>query len=109
MRTLDEEIADQLKQAVESGELNAAKSYGKPFDLDSGWEETPETLRMSMKILKNAGVPPPEIEMFHERARLKALISSTEGDKKQLLQLKLNELEQHLALRLEALRRDCSR
>ena len=65
---------------------------------------------MPMKILKDAGVPPPEIEMFHERARLRALINdSTEPAERQRLRLKLNELEQNLALRLEALRRDCAR
>ena len=110
MRTLDEEIAERLKEAVAAGELSSAENYGRPFELDSGWEATPQALRMSMKTLKNAGVPPPEIDMFHQRARLRTLINdSSEPDEKQRLQLKLNELEQNLALRLEALRRDCAR
>ena len=105
MRTLDEEIARYLQEAAESGELSRAKGYGKPFAEDPGWEATPEALRMPMKILKDAGVAPPEIAMFHERARLRASIEVATGAEERLkLQKRLTELEQMLALRLEALR-----
>ena len=105
MRTLDEEIAHRLKEAADSGELAAAKGYGKPLAPDAGWDGTPEALRMPMKILKDAGVAPPEIAMFHERARLKALIGATaDTGERERLHRELLELEQKLALRLEALR-----
>ena len=105
MRTLDEEIAQRLKEAAESGELAAAKGYGKPLAPDAGWDATPEALRMPMKILKDAGVAPPEIAVFHERARLKALIgTTTDAGERERLHRELMELEQKLALRLEALR-----
>ena len=109
MRTLDEEIGRYLQQAAESGELSQAKSYGKPFPDDPGWDATPEALRMPMKILKDAGAAPPEIEWFHERARLKTAIAATpDASERQKLQLKLIELEQKIALRLEALRINAS-
>ena len=105
MRTLDEEIARHLKEAAESGELSQAKGYGKPLPENPGWKSTPEALRMPMKILKDAGVVPVEIEWFHERARLKASIEAAPGaTERRQLQLKLIELEQKIALRLEALR-----
>jgi len=105
MRTLDEEIARYLQEAADSGELSRAKGYGKPFAEDPGWEATPEALRMPMKILKDAGVAPPEIALFHERARLKAAIESAAApDERLKLQRQLSELEQMLAFRLEALR-----
>ncbi len=104
MRTLDEEIARYLQEAAESGELSRAKDYGKPFTEDSGWVATPEALRMPMKILKDAGVAPPEVALFHERARLKASIDAALPDERPNLQRQLSELEQVLALRLEALR-----
>ena len=57
-----------------------------------------------MKILKDAGVVPAEIEWFHERAHLKASIeAATDPTERRQLQLKLIELEQKIALRLEAL------
>lgn len=105
MRTLDEEIARYLQEAAESGELSRAKGYGKPFAANPGWEATPDGLRMPMKILKDAGVVPPEIGLFHERARLRASIDvAIEPDERLKLQRQLAELEQMLALRLEALR-----
>jgi hypothetical protein len=60
---------------------------------------------MPMKILKDAGVVPPEIEWFHERARLKALAeAAADAEERRAVQLKLIDIEQKIALRLEALR-----
>jgi hypothetical protein len=60
---------------------------------------------MPMKILKDAGAAPPEIALFHERARLTAQVRATDDPAERLkLQQKLALLEQNIALRLEALR-----
>jgi hypothetical protein len=105
MRTFDEEIGRRLQEAADSGELEAARGYGQPLADDPGWNATPEALRMPMKILKDAGVVPPEIEWFHERARLKALIDATEEPvARRELERQLHDIDQKLALRLEALR-----
>jgi hypothetical protein len=104
MRSLEEEIAKHLAQAAESGELKAAPSYGKPLAAPEGWDETPEEFRLPFKVLKDAGLAPPEIALFHERAQLRSEVeaAATEADKL-ALQRKLGELEQKIALRLEAL------
>jgi hypothetical protein len=105
LRTFDEEIARKIAEASASGELSLAKDYGKPFADDPGWDATPEALRMPMKILKDAGVAPPEIAMFGERARLRAAIAASGDDAERAkLQRELNDLEQVIAFRLEALR-----
>jgi len=105
MGTFDEEIARRLREAAESGELSRAEGYGKPLPRDPGWEATPEALRMPMKILKDAGAVPPEIECFRERSRLKALVEAAVDPKERReLQHQLSQLEQRIALRLEALR-----
>src|SRR5262245_34892019 len=109
MRTLDEEIARYLQAALDSGQLREAESFGKPLPHDPGWDSTPEALRMPMKILKDAGAVPPEIEWFHERARLRAaMTAAVDPDTRRKLQLRLTDLEQKIALRLEALRRNPS-
>jgi hypothetical protein len=105
MKTLDQQIADHLAEASRSGELRAAPSYGKPLDRPEGWDETPQELRQAFKILKDAGFAPPEIALFHERARLRtSLESDSNPDSRALLERELSELEQKIALRLESLR-----
>ena len=105
MRTMDEEIARHLQQAAESGELSRIAGYGKPLPEDAGWEATPEELRMPFKILKNAGFVPPEVELFHERARLNAALQACQVDSERIaLQSQLSALQQKLSVRLEALR-----
>lgn len=104
-RTLDEEIARKLEEAARSGELARARHYGKPMPAEEGWNEAPEALRMGFKILKDAGMVPAEVEWFHERARLrKAVEAAAEGAERDALEKKLRDLEQKIAVRLEALR-----
>lgn len=105
MPTQDEEIARHLREALDSGELAAARGFGQPLPEDEGWNATPESLRMPFKILRNAGYVPAEVEMFHERAALTAALEGCELEsERRELQRKLSELEQKIALRLEALR-----
>jgi len=101
----DDEIAQHLEQARKSGELRQAEGFGKPLDEDAGYLATPDGLRMPFKILRNAGFVPPEVERMRERAALSAALQSCEDPlERQALQQRLSELEQAIALRLEALR-----
>lgn len=105
MRSIDEEIARHLQEAAAAGELSKAQGYGKPMQEDRGWDDTPQALRMPFKILKDAGVVPPEVEMFHQRAALgAALRDCTDPVRHEALRRQLSEIEQKIALRLEALR-----
>jgi hypothetical protein len=102
----EEEIARHLAEAAASGELRAAPSYGKPLAPDEGWEQTPETLRMPFKILRDANCPPPEIALFQRRAALREALDVA-GDEatRVALRRELSDLEQKLSLRLEGLAR----
>lgn len=105
LELIEDEIARKLEEAERSGELRSAESYGRPLQEDAGWDQAPPELRMPFKILKNAGVMPPEIELFHERANLRAAVASAATpDQRAALSQKLSELEQKIALRLESLR-----
>lgn len=105
LRSLDDAIADHLAESWRSGELQGAQSYGKPLAEAEGWAQTPAEFRLPFKILKNAGAPPVEVELFHQRAALRAelAVAATEEDR-QRLRRQLSELEQALALRLEGMR-----
>ena len=105
MATFDEQIAQSLRDAQRSGELQSAASWGKPLDLDDGYAQTPEELRMAFKALKDAGFVPPEVETMKQIAALREVIE-TEPDtsKADAMRRRISELQQHLALRLEKLR-----
>jgi hypothetical protein len=105
LRTQDEAIGEHINEALRSGELQTAPSFGKPMPEAEGWHETPAEFRLPFKILKNAGVAPPEIELFHRRAALRRALSECSDDaERKVLQQRLSELEALIAFRLERLR-----
>ena len=106
LEIIEDEISRKLAEAERTGELRSAPSFGKPLATDAGWDMTPDEFKMPFKILKNAGIVPPEIELFHERARLReALQSAADDGQRQMVRNQLTDLEQRLSLRLEALQR----
>jgi Domain of unknown function (DUF1992) len=105
LRLLEDHIGRSLAESEETGELRSARSYGKPLDFGDGYDQTPDELRMPMKILKDAGIVPPEVEAMRELAALReAARSATDGAQAHALQQRANDLQQAIALRLERLR-----
>jgi hypothetical protein len=106
LQLLDDHIGLHLRESEATGELKTAASYGKPLNFGDGYAQTPEELRMGMKILKDAGVVPPEVEAMQRAAALKSEIDAcTDAAERQVLQQRLSELQQAIALRLEGLTR----
>ncbi len=105
LKLLDDHIGQHLRESEASGELKAAPSYGKPLGFGDGYDQTPDELRMGMKILKDAGVLPPEVEAMRDAAELEARMNAcTDGAERLVLQRQLSEKRQAIALRLEKLR-----
>ena len=105
MPTLDEQIAQCLRDAQRSGELHSASNWGRPLDLDDGYAQTPQELRMAFKALKDAGYVPPEVETMQRIAALREVIAADpRSPQADAMRRRLSELQQHLALRLEKLR-----
>lgn len=105
LQLLEDHIGQHLRQSASRGELEAAASYGKPLDFGDGYEQTPQELRMGMKMLKDAGVVPPEVEAMQRAAALRAEIDTCDDARqRKVLQKRLAELQQAIALRLEGLR-----
>ena len=105
LRLLDDDIGRSLEQAVASGELRMAASYGKPLNLADGYEQTPVELRMGYKILKQAGVVPPEVELMQRIEALRQSLESAPDDAAARAgRQRLSDMRQQLALRLEKLR-----
>jgi len=105
MATLDERIAQNLRDSERSGELQSSPLWGKPLDLADAWAQTPESLRMAFKALKEAGFVPPEVQTMQRIAALRQAIAADPGtDGAGPMRARLAELQQQLALRLEKLR-----
>jgi hypothetical protein len=105
MPTIDEHIAQSLRESQASGELQTAKSWGKPLELDDGYSQTPEELRMAFKALKDAGFVPPEVELMKQVAALRECINAApDAPEAEAMRKRASELQQHIALRLEKLR-----
>ena len=101
----DDHIGQALRDSEATGELRSAPSWGKPLAAADGWDETPVELRQPFKILKDAGVVPPEVEVMREITALeRELAVAGDAAAERALQQRLAEKRQHLALRLEKLR-----
>ncbi|MDO9091697.1 MAG: DUF1992 domain-containing protein [Rubrivivax sp.] len=102
LKLLEDDIGRQLAESHRSGELRSAPSYGKPLNLGDGYDETPAELRMGMKILKDAGVVPPEVELMQQIEAQRQRVEAAPDDTAARQQLA--DMRQRLALRLEKLR-----
>ncbi len=109
LKLLDDHIGQALRESEQVGELQAAPSYGKPLSFGDGYDQTPAELRMGMKVLKDAGVVPPEVDAMREAAALEErLAATTDEAERRALQQRLSDKRQAIALRLEALARNRS-
>ena len=105
MSGIDDDIERRIARQVAEWQRGVS-GRGTPLQIDSAWLQTPQGLRLPFQVLKSAGVPPREIDLLHERARLRERLQETLAeDERTALQRRLSELEQHLAVRLEALER----
>src|SRR5262245_59604420 len=100
LRVVDDHIGEHLRECEASGELRSAPSYGKPLRLNDGYDDTPAELRMAMKILHDAGVVPPEVEMLHRLAALRRdAAAASDPEQARAIAQQASELQQLIALR----------
>ena len=105
MAGIDEVIRQWVQKVEKTGELRNNPGFGKPFEFNDGFLETPDELRMAYKVLKDAGYVPAEVEMVQRLATLREQLDSTQGEAQQReLKVKIAELQQKVAMMLEAMR-----
>ena len=104
MGFVDDVVGQWMARAEKSGEMRGAA--GQPLQFDEAFEQTPAELRLTHKILKNAGYVPAEVEMLRSMADLRRAASQASGPaQRQALQQRIAELESGIRIRLEHLRR----
>jgi Domain of unknown function (DUF1992) len=93
-------IAEQrIAEAIANGDLDDLPGAGRPLDLDDD-RLIAEELRMAYRVLRNAGLVPPQVEARKEAATLRALLASAldEGERSRAL-ARLAVLEMQLDAR----------
>lgn len=75
----------RILEAMERGEFDDLPGKGKPLDLEDDDPMVPEELRMAYRIMKNAGMLPPELELRKEILRLSDLLDAVrdEGERRE--------------------------
>ena len=77
----DKVVESIIKEAMERGEFDNLPGKGKPIDL-TAYFDTPEEVRATYALLKNAGMAPREVELLKEIAELRKVESALVEEKK---------------------------
>lgn len=95
-------IAEQrIRDAMDDGQFQNLPGRGEPLDLQDE-QFVPDDMRMAFKVLKNANMLPPELELQREVRRLQELIGCCVDEaESQSLQRKLTLKQLKLELLLE--------
>lgn len=104
LKLLEDDIGRALSESARNGELQSAPSYGKPLNFGDGYDDTPAELRMPMKVLKDAGVVPPEVDVMQRIAALETRAAAATEPEAAALRREAADLRLALSLRLERLR-----
>jgi hypothetical protein len=76
---LDALAEARIEEAMREGAFDDLPGAGRPLQLDDD-RLVPEELRAAYRILKNAGLAPPEVEALRERAELVALVARLDDE-----------------------------
>ena len=69
----DAVIEERIQEAMRRGDFDNLPGAGRPLDLDDDRLVPPE-LRIAFRVLKNAGLAPPEVLVRREIAALEAVL-----------------------------------
>ncbi|MGE7884241.1 DUF1992 domain-containing protein [Bacillus sp. NPDC094077] len=79
---------EKIRQAIRNGDLDNIPGKGKPLQLED-LSMVPPELRMSYKILKNAGMIPAEMELQKDILKIEDLIACCYDEERKKLQEEL--------------------
>lgn len=99
MLLIDRLAEEQIRAAIDRGELDHLPGQGKPLTLEDD-SAVPAELRVAYRFLRNAGCLPPELQLRGEIRQLEGLLQRIEADaEEQQVRRRLCLLKTRLALR----------
>ena len=103
--SFDKLVEEKIREAMANGEFDNLPGKGKPLDLEA-YFATPEDVRITHSILKNAGFIPEEAQLLKEIESLKASLENCAGeDQKNKIEKMIHEKRMKLNLMVEQYRR----
>jgi hypothetical protein len=78
LKALDDLVESRIRDAQARGEFDGLPGAGRPLP-DEDFAGVPEELRVAVRILKNAGCVPAEIEGLKDLDALVAQLAAAEG------------------------------
>jgi hypothetical protein len=91
----------KIQDGIERGDFDKLPGRGKPLQLED-LSHVPPHLRLGYKVLRNAGVAPPEVELRREVYRLDREIAAThDADALAELRRRRRDSDLSLAIMLE--------
>ena len=93
----------KIQDGIERGDFDGLPGRGKPLQLED-LSHVPPHLRLGYKVLRNAGVAPPEVELRREVYRLDRQIAATQ-DPDALAELRKRRRDSDLSLAIMLERR----
>ena len=99
-------VEEKIQEAIRKGEFDHLDGFGKPID-HSDYYNAPEELRIAYHILRNAGIPPEEVQMLNSinqmTKKLKSELSRGERERlereRMILQTRLMMLKENKKFR----------
>jgi hypothetical protein len=79
MLALEQLAERRIAEALARGEFEDLPGAGRPLDLEDD-PLVPEELRVSHRILKNAGYTPPELDTLHDISQLERVVLDRNAD-----------------------------
>jgi hypothetical protein len=105
----EKSVDEKIKEAIATGAFDNLPGKGKPLDLGA-YFATPEHLRMSYSILKNADIIPEEMELLKQIQKLeKSLESCITRIEEQAVRRQLSDKVTTFNMRMEYNRKNHSR
>jgi hypothetical protein len=107
--SFEKSVDEKIKEAIATGAFDNLPGKGKPLDLGA-YFATPEHLRMSYSILKNADIIPEEMELLKQIQKLeKSLESCITRIEEQAVRRQLSDKVTTFNMRMEYNRKNHSR
>jgi hypothetical protein len=90
----------RIREAMARGEFDDLPGAGRPLQLED-LSRVPPDMRLAYKVLRNAEVVPPEVELRREIYSLGRLLDAADDDEREGLRRRLRLCELRYALLME--------